>query len=69
MELWVLYDVDEHGQINDVDAVTTDWSLAEMWQRESDCYRAQKYRTEDAAEYVAELFEMNFNNGHPERKQ
>jgi hypothetical protein len=61
MEVWVLYDLDECGQIIDIDAVTADAGIAEMWQRECTLYRAKKFKTEKAPEYVSDVFSINFD--------
>ena len=60
MKVWALYDVDEKGEIIGIDAVTTDPTLAEMWQRESRFYRAEEFDTDKAGEYVSDVFAINF---------
>jgi hypothetical protein len=44
MEVWVLYDLDECGQIIDIDAVTADAGIAEMWQRECSRTAQKKFK-------------------------
>jgi len=60
MKVWVLYDCDSrNGQIIGIDAVTTDSAVAEMWQRECRLYGAEQFDTDEALEYLSEVFAMN----------
>ena len=60
MKLWVLYDVDKNGEILGISAVTKEYGIAEMWRRESRSYRAGQFETDKAAEYVSDVFAINF---------